>query len=110
MRNIKYLYEFDRELQGPTWGYPSEGAYYRDASSCDSLLAVRTPLFAIHAEDDPIAVSEALPIQEFIQNPWAVLCTSSLGGHLGWFESGSDRWFARPVSRNTFDLVFGKLT
>ena len=37
-----------------TWGYPTEGAYYRDASSVDSLLAVRIPLFAIHAEDDPV--------------------------------------------------------
>lgn len=72
--NIKYLYEFDRyvfsislskvrtlliegtrELQGPTWGYPTENAYYRDASSSDSLLAIRIPLFAIHAEDDPVS-------------------------------------------------------
>jgi predicted alpha/beta-fold hydrolase len=29
------------------------GAYYRDASSVDALLAVRIPLFAINAEDDP---------------------------------------------------------
>jgi len=25
IRNIKYLHEFDREVQGPTWGYPTEG-------------------------------------------------------------------------------------
>ena len=56
IRKINYLYEFDRELQGPTWGYPTEGAYYRDASSCDSLLAVRVPLLAINAEDDPVCV------------------------------------------------------
>ena len=31
-----------------------ESAYYRDASSTDSLLSNRTPLFAIHAEDDPV--------------------------------------------------------
>ena len=49
-----------RELQGPSWGYPTEGAYYRDASSTESLLAVRIPLFAIHAEDDPVNPS-ALP-------------------------------------------------
>ena len=41
-------------MQGPTWGYPTEGAYYRDASSCDPLLAVRVPLFAINANDDPV--------------------------------------------------------
>lgn len=43
-----------RDVQGPTWGYPTEGAYYRDASCADSVLAVRIPLFAIHAEDDPV--------------------------------------------------------
>ena len=55
VRQVKYLHEFDRVLQGPTWGYPTEGAYYRDASSSDSLLAVRIPLFAINAEDDPVS-------------------------------------------------------
>jgi predicted alpha/beta-fold hydrolase len=54
IRQAKYLHEFDREVQGPTWGYPTEGAYYRDASSVDSLLAVRIPLFAISAKDDPV--------------------------------------------------------
>ncbi|KAF6241515.1 hypothetical protein HO173_000225 [Letharia columbiana] len=99
VRNITYLYEFDRELQGPTWGYPTEGAYYRDASSCDSLMAVRIPLFAIHAEDDPIAVKEAIPFREFQQSPFGVLCTTSLGGHLSWFENGGGRWFAKPASQ-----------
>lgn len=51
----RYLHEFDREVQGPTWGYPTEGAYYRDASSTDALLAVKIPLFAINAEDDPVS-------------------------------------------------------
>lgn len=60
VRKIKYLFEFDRELQGPTWGYPTEGAYYRDASSCDSLLAVRVPLLAINAEDDPVCFTTRL--------------------------------------------------
>ena len=46
----------DREVQAPTWGYPTEGAYYRDASSCDSVLAVRIPLFAINAKDDPVSL------------------------------------------------------
>jgi uncharacterized protein len=55
IRNVKYLHEFDREIQGPTWGYPTEGAYYRDASSTDSLFAVKIPLFAINAEDDPVS-------------------------------------------------------
>ena len=111
---VRYLYEFDREVQGPTWGYPTEGAYYRDASSVDSLLSMRTPLFAINAKDDPvrmlpitvipvtittkqITVDEAIPYGAFQQNPYAVLCTTSLGGHLSWFELGGHRWYPKPV-------------
>ncbi|MCJ1247849.1 hypothetical protein MMC30_005064 [Trapelia coarctata] len=99
VRNIKYLHEFDRDVQGPTWGYPTEGAYYRDASSADSVLAVRIPLFAIHAEDDPIAAMEAVPVEEIKQTPYVVLCTTSVGGHLSWFEVGGGRWFAKPASQ-----------
>ncbi|KIW17315.1 hypothetical protein PV08_04507 [Exophiala spinifera] len=98
VRKIKYLHEFDRHVQGPTWGYPTEGAYYRDASSVDSLLAIRIPFLAIHAEDDPVTASEALPRQEVQTTPYGVLCTTSTGGHLGWFELGGKRWFARVTT------------
>ena len=55
IRQVRFLHEFDRDVQGPTWGYATEGAYYRDASSVDSLLAARVPIFAINAEDDPVS-------------------------------------------------------
>jgi predicted alpha/beta-fold hydrolase len=113
IRKVKYLHEFDREVQGPTWGYPTVNAYYRDASSTDSLLAIRIPFLAIHAEDDPvsgallslsnstdnieIAANEALPRAEVRQSPYGVLCTTSLGGHLSWFELGGGRWFSKAV-------------
>lgn len=54
VRAARYLYEFDRAIQCPTWGYPTEGAYYRDAQSVDALTAVRVPFLAINAEDDPV--------------------------------------------------------
>lgn len=44
-----------------------------------------------------IAVYDAIPFQEFAQNPYTVLVTTSLGGHLSWFEIGGGRWHARPV-------------
>lgn len=61
LMKTKYLYEFDREVQCPTWGYPTLGAYYRDASSVDSLLAARIPLFAINATDDPVSQNNSCP-------------------------------------------------
>lgn len=97
VEGIRYFFDFDSAVQLPMWGYPTRGAYYRDASSVDAVLAVRVPLFAINAEDDPISHYEALPFEEFQNNPYTVLCTTSCGGHIGWFESGEQRWFTKPV-------------
>ncbi|KAH8908868.1 AB-hydrolase YheT [Coniochaeta sp. PMI_546] len=98
INNVTYLYEFDRAVQTVTWGYPTEDAYYRDASCADAVMAIRIPFFAISAADDPIAVDEAVPKEEIKQNPYTVLCSSSLGGHLSWFEFGGGRWHAKPIS------------
>ncbi|KAJ5545429.1 hypothetical protein N7461_007733 [Penicillium sp. DV-2018c] len=98
IRSITYLHEFDRALQCPAWGYPTEGAYYRDATSTDSMLAIRIPFLSIQAEDDPIACWQGLPYQEMTQTPYGVMLTTSWGGHLGWFELGGGRWFAKPVT------------
>ena len=54
VKKCKYIFEFDRHVQCPTWGYPTEGAYYRDAQSVDALLGVRIPFLGINAEDDPV--------------------------------------------------------
>ncbi|KAK4459777.1 Alpha/Beta hydrolase protein [Cladorrhinum samala] len=97
IESVTYIHEFDRAVQTVLWGYPTETAYYRDASSSDAVLAIKIPFLAISALDDPIAVSEAIPFGEFEQNPHTVLCTTSLGGHLSWFEVGGKRWFAKPI-------------
>jgi len=98
IRNIKYLHEFDREVQCATWGYPTENAYYRDASSVDAVFDIRIPTFCLHARDDPIAADEAVPYDEIRLNPCVVMCATSGGGHLSWFEWGGGRWHAKPVS------------
>ncbi|OBR11958.1 Alpha beta fold family [Colletotrichum higginsianum IMI 349063] len=106
IQNLTYLWEFDREVQCISWGYPTESAYYRDASSCDAVLAIRIPFLALHATDDPIAVNEAIPYEEFEKNPYTVLCTTSLGGHLCWFEPGGGRWHAKPVANFFNHMAF----
>ncbi len=98
LTRITYMHEFDRVYQCPTFGYPTEDSYYRDASSVDAVLAIRVPFLAINATDDPISSRRALPYGEARLNPYTVLCTTSLGGHLGWFEPGGGRWHAKPVS------------
>ena len=44
-----------------------------------------------------IAVERAIPYKEFKKNPHTVCLTTSLGGHLAFFEMGGGRWHAKPV-------------
>ncbi|KAH8200895.1 hypothetical protein TruAng_004981 [Truncatella angustata] len=55
--------------------------------------------FVLMARKQQISAEEALPYGEIRSNPYAVLCTTSMGGHLGWFEPGGGRWHSRPVAR-----------
>lgn len=61
------------------------------------MLSVRIPLLCIHAVDDPIACDQAVPYAEIRQNPYAVMCATSSGGHLAWFELGGGRWHMKPA-------------
>lgn len=38
-----------------------------------------------------------MPYGELRLNPYTVLCMTSLGGHLSWFEPMGGRWHAKPV-------------
>ncbi|KAK8002791.1 hypothetical protein PG989_002510 [Apiospora arundinis] len=104
LTSLTYLYEFDRVVQCAAWGYPTEDAYYRDASSVDAVTAIRIPYLAINCTDDPISAAESWPVGEFKQNPYTVLCGTSLGGHLGWFEVGGGRWHSKPIT-NFFNYM-----
>jgi uncharacterized protein len=53
---------------------------------------------ALLANFAQIAVEEATPYGEIQHNPYTVLCTTSLGGHMSYFEIGGGRWLAKPVS------------
>lgn len=44
-----------------------------------------------------IVSHETLPYPEFKTNPYAVLLTTTMGGHLSWFEVGGTRWHAKPT-------------
>jgi predicted alpha/beta-fold hydrolase len=104
------------DLTARIFNYATVGAYYRDASSVDNLLKIRVPAFIVHATDDPvclipfsktpklksqIAVDEAVPYDEVKANPFCFMTTTSVGGHLSWFEVGGGRWFAKVVCLDT---------
>lgn len=75
-----------------------------DTLSCDpgrrrprEFPAEVPPLWYINTDSIQIAVERAIPYQEFKKNPHTVCLTTSLGGHLAFFEIGGGRWHAKPV-------------
>lgn len=84
--NVKYLAEFDQAVQCPTWGYPTAGAYHRDASSVDSVFSIRIPCLAVHAEDDPVCMLK-LSIRGFFADNISDRCRRSCAIHRDQSES-----------------------
>jgi uncharacterized protein len=97
VRKGKFLYQWDRNVQCPTWGYPDEGAYYRDASSVDVAWNIKIPCLALHSKDDPIIHDIAVPYEMFRTNPYWVMVTTAHGGHMGWYEYSGGRWSTTAV-------------
>uniref|UniRef100_K3WXA0 AB hydrolase-1 domain-containing protein n=1 Tax=Globisporangium ultimum (strain ATCC 200006 / CBS 805.95 / DAOM BR144) TaxID=431595 RepID=K3WXA0_GLOUD len=72
------------------FGYDSVAAFQQDVSSSTQLNHVAVPLLCVNTEDDPIVVS--IPsIEQVHANPNIILCTTSSGGHLAFYEGKHDQ-------------------
>jgi predicted alpha/beta-fold hydrolase len=82
------LRAFDDAVTAPLHGFSSAEDYYARASSGPGLPAVRRPLLAIAAEDDPMVPPAALPVAAARVNPCFSLEVSARGGHVA-FVAGA---------------------
>lgn len=69
------------------------------SSSDQRVHNVKIPLICIQAEDDVLALAEAIPEKALLQNENCILVRTPGGGHLGWVRG--DDIFGGPWS----DLV-----
>ncbi|QLL31009.1 hypothetical protein HG536_0A08240 [Torulaspora globosa] len=100
MTNIHTVEHFDNLFTAPMFGYNTATEYYRNASSCNRLLSIRTPFLAINSLDDPIVGYEAMPEEEIRANPYTLLIETTKGGHVAWFENTKGkRWYTDPLCR-----------
>ncbi|KAF3922659.1 hypothetical protein ABW21_db0202325 [Orbilia brochopaga] len=97
VRSSVYLYDYDHHCTAKAFGFRTAGEYYRASTSVDRLIDVKVPTLIINAEEDPISLQEAFPRLEAEANPYLCFVTTSIGGHLGWFEWGGGRWFPKPI-------------
>lgn len=102
---INLLRDFDDAFTSKLFGFNCASEYYRHASPDQRLLNVRVPTLILSSEDDPIVGSISLPHPEVSLNPYTFMVTTSVGGHLGWFNLQHKRWYPDPVSQVFAELA-----
>lgn len=101
---MNMIFDFDNAYTAPMFGFDSAKDYYRSASSIHRIMGIKTPTLIINALDDPIVHKDCIPYIESRKNPYTILSTTSLGGHLGWFQRGNSCWLP-PVLTKYFKAL-----
>ena len=81
------FWTFDDKVTAPLHGYPHVHAYYREASSRQYLINIKTPTFIIHSLDDPFMTPAVIPTESELSKDISLEITKK-GGHVG-FISGN---------------------
>lgn len=97
--NVSRLRDFDEVFTSKLFGLNGASEYYRLASPVQRLHKVRVPLVILSSKDDPITGQRSLPYDEVKQNPYVLMITTTIGGHLGWFNMVGKRWYAAPMAK-----------
>ncbi|MCF6437551.1 hydrolase [Pseudoalteromonas sp. MMG022] len=85
---INDLWQFDNLITAPLHGFDGAEDYYTQASAQNYLKHIVTPTLLIHAQDDPMLSSQAVPQSEQVSDS-VTLAVSRKGGHVG-FISGNN--------------------
>ncbi|WEJ95237.1 hypothetical protein PSN45_002750 [Yamadazyma tenuis] len=96
---LGHLRDFDDNFTCKLFGFNTSFEYYRHASPVQRLFKIRVPTVIVSSKDDPVCGVRSLPVEEATLNPYVTMVTTSVGGHLGWFDYSNNRWYAEPVAR-----------
>lgn len=77
------IYEFDRIVTAPRWGFESPSAYYKASSSYDKLAKIQFPCHILLAADDPFINFRSCVDSE--RSSAVKIWMSEYGGHMGFF-------------------------
>ncbi|KAJ3348248.1 hypothetical protein HDU83_001435 [Entophlyctis luteolus] len=95
----KYLNDFDESVSRRMFGFRTVSEFYRLGGCAHNLPDIRIPSLILNDLDDPIALKSVIPYSDVLGNPYLILATTRVGGHIGWFEGTffPKRWFPEPV-------------
>ena len=97
LRDVKSVQQFDNLYIAPAFGFADANDYYAQASSLHFIARIRIPTLIIHAQDDPFIPFAPLQDPSIAANPYVMLVTPQLGGHVAFLAKESpneDRFWA----------------
>lgn len=103
--DVTNIAEFDDAFTAPMFGFDTAKDYYRNASSVHRLMNIRTPTLLLNALDDPVVHKDCIPYKEAYKNPYIILTTTTLGGHLGWTQPGQNNFWAPKAISKFFKVI-----
>ena len=96
----KTIMDFDERFTRKTFDFDSVHDYYYQASCYHYLPQIKRPTLCLNALDDPIVPGKVIPFSQLLANPWILLATTQMGGHLGWYQNWfyTKRWHGEPLA------------
>jgi len=82
-RPFKSIYEFDKIVTAPKWGFKSPHEYYKQSSSCYKLKEIQHPCHIVLTKDDPFI--NHLTCLEAKRSDLVKIWLAEYGGHMGFF-------------------------
>ncbi|KID55401.1 alpha/beta hydrolase [Pseudoalteromonas luteoviolacea] len=108
LSQINDLWQFDDRVTAPLHGFKGAEDYYAQASSQPYLSLIETPTLLIHAEDDPMLSTQAIPL-ETQTSAQVKLAVSSKGGHVGFIAGNNPLkpiyWLEKVVPEYIHSLI-----
>ncbi|AOT06503.1 hydrolase [Pseudoalteromonas luteoviolacea] len=108
LSQINDLWQFDDRVTAPLHGFKGAEDYYAQASSQPYLSLIETPTLLIHAEDDPMLSTQAIPLAKQT-SPKVKLAVSSKGGHVGFIAGNNPLkpiyWLEKVVPEYIHSLI-----
>ena len=83
---IKTLYDFDNIYTAKAHGFKDGADYYKQCSSLQFLVKIKTPTLIINALNDSFLSHECYPVKDAKQNPKLFLEMPKHGGHVGFVD------------------------
>lgn len=100
---IKHMWDFDAYYTTAMHNFEDAEDYYNKSSSIKLLPDIRIPTLIINAKNDSFLSASCYPFDQAEDNPYIHLMVPDFGGHVGFADSKSSKYWSEFVIEDFFN-------